>query len=1171
MDEERRGQGDDTCRAGDAAENTDQKSAAGARSDGAGKSGSWDQRAMAGNRDPGEQCAGTMGTGWGIDDTGTGDRESAGAAGSTRRRRWAVMQPWSLCKTTRKGCSSTGTTARTIKIFTTSPSRARASTDHPPSFYLPLFGQTLTLTVHLMHDDDHPLLLELTSLRQTAARFQVRIFHTYHDHLADLAHQHEAHAAAIKLQHHSLDSSRLHEHAATLEQENVRLAHELDTLRAHPELPHHPAVAQAQELSLALRRVSDKIALTEDALLQRTSELIDARSELFKSKRVADGAYALAARMRAREEASKARERELKFKAHASEEERKMVDLVVQEYADLVRNLEGRKSANLTPSVQNGSASSVTLVDNLQDGKSTLHRMLTAFSTESEQLHATIAQLNANVSDLQMTLDAQHTTASHDRMLLSQAKTELDKLNLEDQTAAKMVARYMYALASMSPRLLTYPRRKFSQASTNALQQQITTLKTRHAATINTLELKLSISESQLASEHARTTRLQDALDELCEDLARESYGRRREVALRLALLSREEGITESMRRWARRARESYARCYNSTRPSAPHLSSEDAVQEAFHRVVSDAESLLSTLDDDVQLSDATRTSGSLARITLARESVETLRNELQDELQKRIEAVRKTAFFHPNGHLDGTASELEEPLQPKAALPQDGDSALDHLLLTPIGNAGPEHKVAPAELPLPQDTALSVSVVSVPGESVDDPFVVPTAVISPIAELTEQTTVQETHSLPPPSLQGSTSTLATLLVDEEPKALQPHSPAVSMLDLRQDPEFLTGEPLATNEVSSHVSPDVTSSPPETHDDVQVLTEDNTHLLSTPAVSHDPPSNDSPTMLSELGATKHRYDALQHAFRDCSLALKELKRTLASSSPSPHARTEFYQYLKTALARIDDYTEDARVELEIRVADEELTVHGFETVLSVPGAFTDADERAEVETNAKAFVDGTDEGVAGALDKFGKKLEDVQHDVAVVKRTLHELAMSDDKDVGETVDGGRDAESGAGSGWTAWTAGLLGANTTPSRSPTPAQTFGAVMTSPRLRHAASLKQLRVQPSTDEGPEGPLAGLNLRIPMPSPSHAHLRYGQLGLGFATQGGPRTISTIYALGGLRSSSVGLGVGLGGSPSPARTGMQGMGGRLEGGVGWGGERSGNDRVEGHDLGGVE
>jgi hypothetical protein len=198
-----------------------------------------------------------------------------------------------------------------------------------------------------------------------------------------------------------------------------------------------------QELALALRRVSDKITLTENTLLQRTAELTDARSDLARAAHTADGAYGLAARMRAREEAAKARERELELKARASDEERKLADLVVQEYADLVRNIEGRPSTT-------------TLVDTLQDAKSNLHRIMTAFSTESESLHATVTQLNAQVSDLQMTLDAERLTASHDRTLLSQTKTELDKLDLEDQTAAKMVTRYMSVPAMRRHRLLIH-------------------------------------------------------------------------------------------------------------------------------------------------------------------------------------------------------------------------------------------------------------------------------------------------------------------------------------------------------------------------------------------------------------------------------------------------------------------------------------------------------------------------------------------------------------------------------------------------------------------------------------------------------------------------------------------------------------------------------------------
>ncbi|KAI9574190.1 hypothetical protein HD554DRAFT_2165699 [Boletus coccyginus] len=381
------------------------------------------------------------------------------------------------------------------------------------------------------------------------------------------------------------------------------------------------------------------------------------------------------------------------------------------------------------------------------------------------------------------------------------------------------------------------------------------------------------------------------------------------------------------------------------------------------------------------------------------------------------------------------------------------------------------------------------MSVVGTPEESIDDPFV-----------------------------QDSASTSVTLLVEEEPKAVRSHSLAVSMLDLREDLlPSRTDEPPTMDRVSMN---DITIS------DAQVLAEEDTFIPSTTptsATSHTamgPPSptDAHPTLLTELGATKHRYDTLQRALHDCSLALKELKRTLASSSPSPHAQTQLRQHLETALVRIDDYTEDARVELEIRVADEELTVRGLEMLLGVPGVLVDVDERAKVEASASAFVDGTDEGVMRALERFGRKLEDVQHDVAVVKRVMHGLVMEEGErgergESGECVDENKDA------GWTRWTAGLLGANTTPSRSPTPVQTFGAVMISPPLRHAMSHEGAPDQ--------GPLAGPNLRIPMPPRSPSS--WTQTGLGRAMEETrPGTLSAMYAVGGLRSASVGFGVGL-------------------------------------------
>jgi hypothetical protein len=102
--------------------------------------------------------------------------------------------------------------------------------------------------------------------------------------------------------------------------------------------------------------------------------------------------------------------------------------------------------------------------------------------------------------------------------------------------------------------------------------------------------------------------------------------------------------------------------------------------------------------------------------------------------------------------------------------------------------------------------------------------------------------------------------------------------------------------------------------------------------------------------------------------------------------------------LQTALECLDDYTKDARVELEICTADEALLAQGFETILSIPSALASAvaplfpagddhqqPKRAEVERDIRAFVDGTNKGVAKAIQSFTKKLDDIQHDIAVIK------------------------------------------------------------------------------------------------------------------------------------------------------------------------------------------
>lgn len=143
-----------------------------------------------------------------------------------------------------------------------------------------------------------------------------------------------------------MEGAKALERASYLERENDALKSELAILRANPHpdaSPQaHPAVLQVQQLTLSLRRLSDKLSLTEDALLTRTTELTHAMGEATKAKHAAEGAYELAARTRGREEAGKVRELELEWKVKAAEESVRMSDLVVNEYADLVRALNAK-------------------------------------------------------------------------------------------------------------------------------------------------------------------------------------------------------------------------------------------------------------------------------------------------------------------------------------------------------------------------------------------------------------------------------------------------------------------------------------------------------------------------------------------------------------------------------------------------------------------------------------------------------------------------------------------------------------------------------------------------------------------------------------------------------------------------------------------------------------
>ncbi|KAF9069056.1 hypothetical protein BDP27DRAFT_1363582 [Rhodocollybia butyracea] len=939
-------------------------------------------------------------------------------------------------------------------------------------------------------DEDHPLVLEISSLKAAVSRFQD-----------------EAHSASLKLQRFSFDTSTAQDRVAHLQRENELLRTELATLRQnpHPDLSptSHPAVLQSQELTLSLRRLSDKLSLTELVLLERTTELAHIASEVAKSKHTVEGAYALAARTRGREEEGKVRERELEMKIRELKEELKMEDLVVKEYADLVRSLEGRNGPTLhTESASiHSNGSSATLVDGISEGKAGLQRLFADFSGESERLHAEAEQLKGELAATNSQLEAERKGSEADRIHVASLQKELQMLKVEDKSAAAMVSRYM----------------KFTQASTNTLQNSVATLKARHSATIDTFSNQLANLTAQLQSSQATSEKLRTTLDELGRDIMRESYGRRREIALRLKLVVREEALQESLGRWIRRAQE----VLDQEQDQIPRLS--------FEKLLSDARDVYAVLDtpaaaiaplppvSESDYSPYSAPTGSLARIIATETSLKSLIEELQIQTARRQELEIAVA--------------ANEPLPPLPV--KDRTYTNGRVKARSVSVAMTTETVSTEETQRPSETSneviqhpeASYSFDATPLESKDIPdeselimeSVSENLAVAEINNTGDKQSLNEVDALinapgliALPSLE-ETDLDASLAAHEEAGGKQSLDEADALIN--------APGPIAFPSIE------------EADLDASLAAHEEEALV----VDRNP-------LLDELTHVSHRYDDLQRAFRDCHLALQELRRMISVTDASDLSVQAINgipsQIFAAAVERLDNYNEDARVELEIRAADECLLAQGYQTMLSLNASsipnlpspsstssysfarsfsqdtLSDSEPTAsELEAQIRDFASGADLNVQRAQQSLSRKLTDVQNDIAVLKRAIH------DRDAFEPSSPSTTPTTN-GNGWTSW---IRGTTSRPD-SPSPAPTFGHVMTSPRLKHSSSfhhdLGSSRRGSVTDPSSHQahPFANLDLRVSMPafsSPSSSRsATFSPPGIDWH---GPRTrtISTMNMLG--------------------------------------------------------
>ncbi|KAJ4489286.1 hypothetical protein C8J55DRAFT_504799 [Lentinula edodes] len=924
-------------------------------------------------------------------------------------------------------------------------------------------------------DEDHPLVLEISSLKAAVSRFQD-----------------EAHSASLKLQRFSFDASVAQDRVIKLERENALLKTELATLRAnpHPDLSptSHPAVLQSQELTLSLRRLSDKLSLTEQTLLERTTELTHVASELAKSNLIIEGAYALAARTRGREEDGKVRERALEMKIRELKEEVKMEDLVVKQYADLVRSLEGRNSSVNTEPTSMHNNSSATLVDGISEDKIGLQKLFAEFSAQFEPLQAEVEKLKGELAVTNMRLEAERKGTEADHKLLAAAQKELQMLKIEDKSAAAMVSRYM----------------KFSQASTNMLQNSLNTLKTRHSATIDTLSNQLANLTTQLQSSQATSDKLRTTLDELGKDIMRESYGRRREIALRLKFVVREEALQEALGRWIRKGKELLNQEHE-------HIS-----RQSLEKLLSDARAVYAVLDtpsasisplppvSDLEYSPYSAPTGSLARIIAIEASVNSLAEELHLQISRRQELELAVAT---NESLPPVPTKDKARLVNGLARPERHSVVEDSD--TSALNSDPHKDQQHSELVDAHEDFLSeIALGAIPSPSSDSNEIPDTS-----TKEDQLITVTEVQSVPLPDLSEN--------IDSE---------SAGKYELPTNPHVPTTPPFLAEETSN-----ISAS----SDFAQDMEKPDSGVVA------------SRSLIAELNHVSHRYDDLQRAFRDCHLALQELRKTLSSTIISDNdTGTSIHtvngissQIYQAAIERLDNYNEDARVELEIRAADEALLAQGYQTMLSVSESHDlsnvsssntsyalahslsqdlhqDLEPSAgELEAQIRGFISGADLNVQRARQSLSRKLADVQNDIAVLKRAMHDPDAFGLPSPANLIEDGTNNGLNENSGWTSW---IRGTSARPA-SPSPAQTFGHVMTNPRLKHSSSFHQdlapRRRGSVTTSKQMHPFANLDLRVSMPALSSpmSSARSAVFSPPGLDWNGPRTrtVSTMNMLG--------------------------------------------------------
>lgn len=489
----------------------------------------------------------------------------------------------------------------------------------------------------------------------------------------------------------------------------------------------------------------------------------------------------------------------------------------------------------------------------------------------------------------------------------------------------------------------------FSQKAHETVHGHLGQLRTRGAATQASLRAEAQALRRRLHAESERAKQIRAAAEEMADEVGRESAGRRREIALRLHHMAAEEAREKRMESWLDRVRR--ARQQPDT---------VDA--EVIGALLDDAVEILSPTPPEaaangwgrrllrkkavVPPSGPTPEDESLARIFLAEELVQRLTEDLQSETERRIELEKQRVAW--------LAKEAEEGVPAG----NQGTSLFD---VDTEGEKKEEGKVEDGE---------------VKGEEKKDD-----------AEKKEK------------SEEGKEEK-AEVKDDDEKKGKKGKKGKKDEKEkVEEEGDKKENE---KNEETAKQTPSATETPR----------------------SASPPQTAELEELSGLfKSLQERYSPIQKLLHDQSVSLANLRASLpatGSSTPStstttsgPAPKRGFRALVRGRSAQDDllavldglhEVIEDARVDAEIAAADEDRVYQGFAALLGV-GA-SGVVQAVSVLRDARAYTDSRS-GPNTSVERLDSRVGDIEHDLALIKRTLHEVdgmePMEEGKERGKSV------------------------------------------------------------------------------------------------------------------------------------------------------------------------